>query len=381
MANVPYSRVVDVTLSRNDRFPTQTGFGTGLILSNVAVAGEVDATNRTKVYASLDEVSADHIATTDVYAQAATLFAQNPSPLRVKVGYADLTPATSIAADVIAQLDAIQNYDQDFYAILITKALRDDAMLDGLVTWVESRSKIALIDSNDALLKNAADTTNIAARHKGTVDRTAVFYHDDADEYLAAAAWAYMATRNFDQGNSAYTLKFKPAKTVQNSKPTVAELTAVTGFVEAVGQSETAGHCANALVDIGNQNFITEGSVLRQNVFVDEIHATDYIIARTEEKALALFLNNARIPYTDKGLQQIASVAREVMSQGLRAGLVAEDVNPVTGEYEAAVDITVPSVFDVPESQRKARVSPAIAVRFRYAGAVHFTTINYQMTF
>ena len=381
MANVPYSRVVDVTLSRNDRFPTQTGFGTGLILSNVAVAGEVDATNRTKVYASLDEVSADHIATTDVYAQAATLFAQNPSPLRVKVGYADLTPATSIAADVIAQLDAIQNYDQDFYAILITKALRDDAMLDGLVTWVESRSKIALIDSNDALLKNAADTTNIAARHKGTVDRTAVFYHDDADEYLAAAAWAYMATRNFDQGNSAYTLKFKSAQTVQNSQLTVAELTAVTGFVEAVGQSETAGHCANALVDIGNQNFITEGSVLRQNVFVDEIHATDYIIARTEEKALALFLNNARIPYTDKGLQQIASVAREVMSQGLRAGLVAEDVNPVTGEYEAAVDITVPSVFDVPESQRKARVSPAIAVRFRYAGAVHFTTINYQMTF
>jgi hypothetical protein len=38
-------------------------------------------------------------------------------------------------------------------------------------------------------------------------------------------------------------------------------------------------------------------------------------------------------------------------------------------------------VFDVPEAQRKARIAPAIAVRFRYAGAVHYTTINYTMTF
>jgi hypothetical protein len=38
-------------------------------------------------------------------------------------------------------------------------------------------------------------------------------------------------------------------------------------------------------------------------------------------------------------------------------------------------------VFDVPASQRKARIAPAIGVRFRYSGAVHYTTINYRMTF
>lgn len=381
MANVPYSRVVDVTLSRNDRFPTQRGFGTALVLTTTEIAGVLDAANRTKIYANMDEVVVDHAAGTNTYEQLNTMFAQNPSPLRAKVGYVALTPGVSVAADMIAQLDAINNVDQDFYAILIDRALRDDAMLDGLVTWVESRSKIAMIDSNDVLLQDDTDTTNIAARHKGTVDRTAVFYHTDATEYLAAAAWAYMAVRNFDQANTAYTMKFKAAQTVQNVQLGVDAITAITGFVEAVGQSEAAGHCANVLIDIGGQNFITEGSVLRQNVFLDEIHTTDYIVARTEEKALALFLNNARIPFTDQGMQMIASVAREVMAQGVRAGLVAEDINPSTGDYEAAVDITVPSVFDVPESQRKARVSPAISVRFRYAGAVHFTTIKYQMTF
>jgi hypothetical protein len=42
------------------------------------------------------------------------------------------------------------------------------------------------------------------------------------------------------------------------------------------------------------------------------------------------------------------------------------------------VIITVPSVFDVPESQRKARIAPAIAVEFRYAGAVHYAKVEYH---
>lgn len=381
MARLPYSRIVDVTFSRNDSFSTQRGFGTGLVLTAVAVTGEVDATNRTKIYASMDEVVADHAAGTNVYEQLNVMFGQNPKPNRVKVGYVAFTAATTTAAQLKTELDTIYNADQDFYAILIDKAMRDDPALDGLVEWIEAKSKVALIDSNDVLMQDDADTTNIAARHKGTVERTAVFYHTDPAEYLAAAMWAYMATRNFDLSESAYTLKFKSANLVSPVDIGTNALTAITGFVESIGQSETAGHCANTMVDIGNQNFLVEGSVLKQNVFLDEIHATDYIVARTEEKALSMFLNNARIPFTDQGLQQLASVPRAVLSQGVRSGLVAKDINPVTGDYEPAVTVTVPSVFDVPESQRKARISPAIQVTFRYAGAIHYTTINYTMTF
>lgn len=381
MARIPYSRVVNVNLSRTDRFPTQTGFGTGLILTNTAVAGEVDSSNRTKVYTSLDEIAADYAAGSDVYEQANVFFAQDPSPIRVKVGFASFTADTTTASEMKAELDSIYDVDQDFYAVLIDKEMRDDAALDGLVEWIEAKSKIALIDSNDVLLEDETDVTNIAARHKGTVERTAVFYHPDADEYLAAAAWAYMSTRNFDQVDSAYTLKFKPAQLVSAANIGSASVAAVTGFVEAIGQSESTGHCANTIIDIGNQDFIIEGSVLTQNVFLDEIHATDYIIARSEEKTLALFLANDRIPFTDQGLQQLASVPREVMRQGVRAGIVASDLDATTGNYSPAYTITVPSVFDVPESQRKARISPVITTRFRYAGAVHYTTLNYKMSF
>lgn len=380
MAKLPYSRVVDVSLSRNDRFPSRRGFGTQLVLTDTAVAGKVDASNRTKLYASMEEVEADWATNTEFYAAANANFAQNPRPKRIKAGYID--PATATDANGLkSELDAIHDADQAFYMITLEAGLRDQAMLDGLIEWTEAKAKINMLDSNDVGHQTSTNTTCISARHKGTVERTAVFYHTDATEYLASAACAYMATRNFDQVNSAYTMKFKKAKLVSAVDIGTNALTAVTGFTEAIGQSESVGHCANTYIDIGDQDFIVEGSVLTQNVFIDEIHATDWIVARTEEEALAMFLNNARVPYTDQGMQMLASVPRTIMTQAARAGLVASDLNPETGEYEPSVIIEVPSVFDVPESQRKMRISPVISVTFRYAGAVHYTTINYTMTF
>lgn len=380
MAILPYNRVVNVSLSRNDAFPTRRGFGTLLLLTTVAKSGEVDASNRTKAYASMEEIAEDWLTSTDVYKAANYAFARNPRPLQIKVGYVakDITPTS---AELKAELDTLYAADSNWYFIVIDSALRDIAAIDGLVEWVEAKNKIALIDSNDDTMEDDADTTNVAARHKGTVERTAVFYHTDADEWPAISAAAYMATRNFDEANTAYTVKFKFPTLVNAVNLPSDSINAITGFTSGLGQSETTGHCANTVIDIGGQNFFVEGSVLKQNVFLDEIHASDWIIARTEEESLAILLNNARVPFTDEGMEMLASAARTVMQQATRAGLIAEDLNPETGEYEPSVEITVPSVFDVPESQRKARIAPAITVRFRYAGAVHYTTINYQMTF
>ncbi len=380
MAVLPYSRVVNVTLSRQDAFPSRRGFGTILILQSIAKTGKVDATTRTKVYATLEEVAVDFLTTEDAYKAAAEAFSQNPRPISVKIAYYDATTATN-AALFTAQLDLIYAYDSDFYLITVESALRDQAKLDGLVSWVQAKNKIAIIDSNAAGLLSPSDTANIAARFKGTVDRTAVFYHSNAAEYPAIALAAYMSTRNFDDAESAYTAKFKTLAGVAPINVGSAAVTSITGFTPGIGQSKEAGHCANTYIDIGGRNFVVEGSTLTPNVFLDEIHATDWIIARTEEETLGILLNNARVKFDDSGMQQIASAARMVMQQASRAGIIAQDLNPETGDYEAAVEITVPSVFSVPASQRKARIAPAISVRFRYAGALHYVTINYQMTF
>jgi hypothetical protein len=380
MAKLPYSRVVNVTMSRNDAFPSRRGFGVALLLTSQEVEDKLDASHLTRVYGSLEEVAVDFSASDEFYKAALAAFSQNPRPMQVKAGFVPVDTGF-LASDMKAALDAIYDVDQDWYWIGVEEPMRDEAYLDGLVEWTQAHHKFALIDSNDAGTINPSNTTSIAARHKGIFDRTGVFWHPDADEYGGFALAAMLGTFNFDDAGSAYTAKFKRLAGVSPVNIGSAGVQAVTGFTPQIGQSKTAGHCANTYVDIGGRNFVVEGSTLTPNVFIDEIHSTDWIIARTEEEALGILLNAKRVAFTDVGMEQIASAARTVMQQASRAGIVADDLNPLTGLYEPAVVITVPSVFDVPEAQRKARVAPAISVRFRYAGAVHYTTINYNMTF
>lgn len=380
MATLPYSRVVNVTMSRNDAFPSRRGFGVALFLTSQSVAGKLDATHLTKVYGSMEEVAADFSSGDEFHNAALAAFSQNPRPLQIKAGYVPLDTGFD-ADDMKDALDAIFDVDQDWYWIGIEEPMRDEAYLNGLIEWAEAHNKLAILDTNDDKHEDPNDATCISARHKGTVERTATFYHNDAEEYGGFALAASLGTFNFDDAGSAYTAKFKRLAGVSPVNIGSAAVQAVTGFTPQLGQSVSAGHMANTYVDIGGRNFVVEGSTLTPNVFIDEIHATDWIIARTEEEALGILLNNPRVQYTDTGMEMIASAPRTVMQQATRAGIVAHDLNPLTGLYEPAVEIAVPSVFDVPESQRKARIAPAISVRFRYAGAVHYTVIHYHMSF
>lgn len=380
MAILPFNRVVDVSLSRNDAFPSRRGFGTQLIITTATVADKVDLTHRTKLYGSMEEVVEDWASSTSAYKAALSAFSQNPRPRQIKIGHV-ADDATMTSAELQAQLDLLYASDSDWYFLTVTSELRDVAATVGIAVWIQARNKLAIIDSNDADTENPADTTSLAAANKGVYDRTAVFYHTSAAAYPAASLVGYMQTRDFDEANSAYTAKFKTLPGIDAVNIGSAAVTAVTGFTPGEGQSEAVGHMANTYIDIGGRNFTVEGSTLTANVFLDEIHTTDWIIARTEEEALGIMLNNPKIPFTDQGMQMLAGAVRTVMQQAVRAKLVAEDLDPVTGEYAPSVVITVPSVFDVPESQRKARIAPAIECRFRASGAVHFTTVRYQMTY
>lgn len=381
MSKLPYSRTINVTLSRNGGFPSRAGFGVALVLTTVAVAGELDATHLTKVYGSMEEVADDHASNTEVYAAMEAAFSQNPAPLQVKAGYIDFDPDVDLKADLKTALDLIEAADNSWYWLTITASMRDKANLDGIVEWVEARHKQACLDSNDVLTESAADATCLAARHKNTVERTSVFYHNDAAEYPAIAFVASLGTRNFDQAGSAYTGKYKKLLGVSDPNLGSAAVQAVTGFTPELGQSAAAGHMANTITTIGDQPFVSEGSTLTQNVFIDEVHATDWIIARTQEETLGILLKNDRIPYTDTGMEQLASGARTVMRVADNAGLIGDNVDPLTGLYRPAVEYEIPSVRSVPEAQRKNRIAPAIKVTFLYAGAVHYATIAYRMTF
>lgn len=382
MAVLPISRNVRVTLTRNARFATRRGFGVPLLLTSATVAGVLDEDRPIFYAGSIEEVAAHWDAGDAPYDAALAAFSQNPRPLQIAFGWYD-APAEGepTANDISDALDALQDYDTGWYWIDVEPALRDTEALDGLVAWVEARTKIAILTSNDALLRNPADTTNVAARHKGTVERTAVFYHPTATLYPGYALAALLGTFSFDNADAAYTAKYKALAGITPINILSNEAQAVDGFVPALGQSAATGHLANIYVDMGGQNQVEQGSTLTANVFIDEIHSGDWIVARTEEEMLNVLRNNARVPFTDGGMETLASAPRIVMQQAQRAGIIADDLNPETGNYEPAIVIEVPSYADVPESQRKARIAPVIRTFFRSAGAVHYAQADFQVRY
>ena len=378
---LPISRTVNVTVSKNTGFAARRGFGVPLFLTSTAVAGELDADNLTKAYGSLDEVAVDFAASTEFFQAAQAAFSQNPRPLQIKAGFYDRSAGEPSETDIQDAINAIADVDSEFYFLTVESLLRDTPAADGLIAWVESQNKMLFLDSNDNRHEDASDTANVSARHKGTVQRTAVFYHNDATTYPAFAFAASAGTRNFDDANTAYTAKFKSIQGLSTVDVGSAAVQAITGFVPQIGQDVESGHLANTYVNIGGSNFVVEGSTLTPNVFIDEIHASDWVQLRTEEEMLNILTGNERVALTEQGMNLLASGPRQVESIARQAGIVAEDLNPETGDFESSFIITVPSVFDVPESQRRARIAPAIRVDFRYAGAVHYSTVNYSITF
>lgn len=382
MARLPYNRVVDVSLTQLDRFATRRGFGVPLILTTDAT-GVVDSTTRTKVYGSVEEVAEDYASTTEPYKAAAAMFSQNPRPRQIKIGYAGsgvlTTPTPS--PTITAELDAIYAYDNEWYFLTFTEEFRDLALVDDIFAWVETKPKLCIVDSNDANTENPADTTSVAARNKNLWSRSAVFYHPTAAEYPSCAAAAVASRFDFDQRDSAYTLKFKDLAGITAANKASAAVQGATGFVPNTGLSAAAGHFANMLVNIGGLDMVVEGSTL-DGGFIDEVHFADWLIARTEEEVLSTLANQpGRVPYTDAGMQILVGAVEGVLRRAVIAGAIGTVIDPNTGAVLPEYELRTERIADVPATQRRQRIAPPIDASFRYAGAVHYASVRFLMRF
>jgi hypothetical protein len=474
MTRLPYSRVVDVTLTRQDRFAVATGFSVALIVQPATVAGILDATHRTKIYADMTEVGADFIASDAAYKAAQAMFAQNPRPRQIKIGYRN--PANSITSE----LDAIYAADPDFYGLGFTSEIRDSINQQLAADWAETHPVLVGLDSNDTsteaaaaepdkvstvtitiaspgvvtwnahglqngnqvilttagalptgltagttyfVINQATNTFQLSATPGGSAivttgtqsgthtatspqyggsiaeyiksksyDRCFVFYHTDATLYPALALLAYCATRDLDRGNlqaaqrgdinsgNAYTAKFKKLAGITALNKGSAVVQAITGFVPGIGLDPAQGHFANAYVNVGGLDMVVEGSV-GSRAFIDEIHASDWVVARMREAILSALANNARVPYTNPGVGVLTNTVDGVMRRAVAAGIVAAEFGDDGVEVVPEYTISVDRVENIPVSQRRNRIAPDIKVTFRYAGAIHYASASITLQF
>ncbi|MCB1423152.1 MAG: DUF3383 family protein [Nitratireductor sp.] len=378
MPRLPIDRVVDVNLTRRDNFATRRGFGVPLLV-HAEAAGPLDANTRTKVYGSMDEVAVDYAPATEAYKMAQAAFSQEVQPVQIKLGWRD--PAKVTGPDFTAELDAIWDYDPDWYWLHFDSGIRGvDVMEDAAMAWGQTRRIQIGFEGNEVEIQSPADATNLGARAKGeSYDRSWGFYHTDAALYPAVALSSRLATFNFDDPDSAYTAKFKRLVGIAPVNIGSAGVQGATGFVPQLGLQSAQGHLWNTYVDIGGVEMVVEGQNFGE-AFIDEVHAGDWIVSRTEERLLDLLANNNRIPYTNRGVGMLVHCVEEILNRAFIAGLVADFENEF-GEILPAFEIKVQRVEDVAQSQRRQRIAPTIQAFFRYAGAIHYTRVDYTMTF
>jgi hypothetical protein len=219
-----------------------------------------------------------------------------------------------------------------------------------------------------------------------------IFYHTDVNAYTAVSAAGYCAGRDFDRANfaeaaagridsgQAYTLKGKAAPGVPALDKPSATVQAITGFVPGFGLDSSQGHIANTVINIGGRTFFVEGAG-GDGSFIDEIHFGIWVKWRLQESILGVLLNADRIPYDNNGVAFICQTGIVPVMQGATAAGFVADIIGDDGKYQRAYQIIPERVENVTAARRRQRIAPDIKVRFRYAGAIHFVTVNVIVTF
>ena len=336
------SSIVDVTITRETKVPTQAGFGTPLILGD---SDKFGAGERIRTYTEIAQVEAD-FAPSDPEVQAATdMFAQEVKPVEIKIGQVEAGDGAAPGKWTAALTD-IQDIDDDWYGLFCTSRVQAD--VEVLAAFIEARIKLYFPTSSDAALKdgtggNVGEVLNAAA-----YDRSSVWYSGDADNDLTAALIGLQLPKDPGSTNWAY-------KTL--SGPTFDALTPTEeGNIEGVK--------ANHYTRVAGVNITRYGTVA-SGEYIDVMRGADFLAARIQELVYFELINSEKIPFTNDGIAIVESRLRQALNLGV-------DNQIINADYV----ITVPDVADVSVIDKGNRFLDNVEFEATLTGAINKVKIN-----
>lgn len=312
--------IVSVQISRQTSTPTRVGFGTGAFLSQ-----DAGFQNRTKVYASLKEVTDDTFSGADTQAAAAVYFGQQLAPSKLTVikkksakqQFSTLTfDADFVASNsIVATIDGV-----DLNPVVFTTdqnttllALRDEIETDPSVTAATvTASRQLTIEFNDNVLHTVAAVVTGGASQP--VATSAVTVYPDTDGTLTETL-----NEAVDHNNDWYGLCIYSRVT--------ADITEVSDWVQGQGSNNPKLYCAQS----------SEAGILDSSIDTD-------IASVTQAKA------NFRTTIWYHALDA------EYLDMGLFGGQLPTDAGSISWAYKSISLVTVDDLLD---SQKNAAFAKA----------------------
>jgi hypothetical protein len=332
------NRYVSVAISRQTQAIAQQGFGVPLILS-------LDKDAAYKEYTDLPGVAADFGSGSNTYKLATALLAQSPKVAKFAIVGVLATEGTTPVTTITAKLDTTRlTYDAWYYLLCTGQA---DATIVALSAWNEANKKFYFASTSN---KSLAGTLN--------AERTVILVHPTPSQYPAAAWVGVGAPREI----GSFTWTFKTLNGVDPSGYSTTDITTIEN-----GRAST-------YIKEGGVN-ITSRGVTTSGEYIDIIQGQDYITARMTEAVFNLLINEDKVPYTPQGIAMVVAALEGALKEAHDMGIVSEDAD---GKPLFSVD--APSINDISDANKAARVLPNMTWGATIAGAVEDVDINGVLT-
>jgi hypothetical protein len=184
---------LDINITLDPPPIKRAGFGTALL---IAPAANNSTSMRSVVYRDADDVGDDWTQNEADAAEA--YFGQNPEPDELMIGEVDLAGGETY----VEALNAIIQYDSDFYAVAIDS--RTDTDQEAVSDEIESHSKPMLgffqSSEQDIVTGSLPGSTNFTTSYD-TRERSLGVYHTDDSEWLDMAWMARVLAFDQDRQN------------------------------------------------------------------------------------------------------------------------------------------------------------------------------------
>ena len=313
-----------VNITRKTVAVSERGFGTILILD----------TETEREYEVLSPEGIKDLGEGKAHKLAQRLFMQKPQPQEVaifgKVGSAE------------EAFEGALEVNSDFFFVTCTDNSAE--AIGALSNQCQVNNKIYAVTINDIEEAKALE---------GVGDNTFVAYHDKADAYLAEGLAVVMS---YKIGGK--TAKFKQIQGVDEAEISLTDLKElekknIFTYIKKLGVLQT-----------------TEGKML-SGEYIDIVLGEYWIRFRMEERMQRLALTQDKIPYTNRGIGMLVSVAEQVLNQAVDMEIIE------AGQYR----VDYRKREDVPSNDVALRKYDYIVWTAMLQGAIHSGQISGILTY
>ena len=177
-------------------------------------------------------------------------------------------------------------------------------------------------------------------------------------------------------GLAAACLPYAPGEETWQFKsiPGLAEQRLTSSEISAMEENNTGYYAAL----FGNE--CSMGGRMCDGEYIDTVRFKDWLVENIARKIVALFVANAKVPYTDDGISQVQAQIIKALEEGREAGGIADDEIQSDGSTLRGYTVTVPKASDLTSEQRQKRVLEGVTFTARLSGAIHKTVIRGSLT-